>query len=197
MPTLTTTQTADLIALSRNIHGHPELAYQERHALAAIADLLERVGHRVERGIGGLETAFRARVGPEGRAVALLAEYDALPDVGHGCGHNLIAISNVGAFLVAAENAARLEVGVELIGTPAEENGGGKIDLLRKGVFDRTLAALSSHPAAYGGWAVGGITLGVVGKRVTFSGVASHAGSAPEKGRNALNAVIRFFVGID
>jgi amidohydrolase len=197
MPNLTTSQTTELVALSRDIHGHPELAYEERHALGAIATLLEGHGHRVERGIGGLETAFRARVGPEGPAVALLAEYDALPDVGHGCGHNLIAISNVGAFLVAAESAARLEVGVELIGTPAEENGGGKIDLLRKGVFDRTVAALSSHPAAYGGWAVSGGGLGVVGKRVTFTGLASHAGSAPEKGRNALNAVIRFFIGID
>lgn len=198
MATLTTAQTAGLVSLSRDIHGHPELAYQERHALGAIADFLERAGHHVERGIGGLETAFRARVGPaDGRAVALLAEYDALPDVGHGCGHNLIAISNVGAFLVAAATAARLEVAVELIGTPAEENGGGKIDLLRKGVFDRIVAALSSHPAGQGGWAVSGTGLGVVGKRVTFTGVASHAGSAPEKGRNALNAVIRFFVGID
>ena len=198
MPVLTTAQTADLARLSRDIHGHPELAYQERHALAAIADFLERSGHPVERGIGGLETAFRTRVGPkDGPAIALLAEYDALPDVGHGCGHNLIAISNVGAYLVAAASASRLEVGVELIGTPAEENGGGKIDLLRKGVFDRTLAALSSHPAGQGGWAVSGTGLGVVGKRVTFTGVASHAGSAPEKGRNALNAVVRFFVGID
>src|SRR6266849_5670366 len=198
MPTLTTAQTADLTMLSRDIHSHPELAYQERHALAAVADFLERRGHRVERGIGGLETAFRTRTGPkDGPAIALLAEYDALPDVGHGCGHNLIAISNVGAYLVAAANADRLEVGVELIGTPAEENGGGKIDLLRKGVFDRILAALSSHPAGQGGWAVSGTGLGVVGKRVTFTGVASHAGSAPEKGRNALNAVIRFFVGID
>jgi amidohydrolase len=198
MATLTTAQTAGLVSLSRDIHGHPELAYQERHALGAIADFLERAGHHVERGIGGLQTAFRARVGPvDGQAVALLAEYDALPDVGHGCGHNLIAISNVGAFLVAAATAARLEVAVELIGTPAEENGGGKIDLLREGVFDRIVAALSSHPAGQGGWAVGGTGLGVVGKRVTFTGVASHAGSAPEKGRNALNAVIRFFVGID
>lgn len=197
MPILTTAQTAELVQLSRDIHAHPELAYQERHALGAIGALLERHGHRVERGIGGLETAFRTRVGPEGPAIALLAEYDALPDVGHGCGHNLIAISNVGAYLVAAASAARLEVGVELIGTPAEENGGGKIDLLRKGVFDRAVAALSSHPAAYGGWAVSGTSLGVVGKRVTFTGVASHAGSAPELGRNALNAVIRFFVGID
>jgi len=198
MPTLTTAQADDLVALSRDIHGHPELAYQERHAVAALAAFLEHAGHRVERGIGGLETAFRARVGPkEGPAIALLAEYDALPDVGHGCGHNLIAISNVGAYLFAAASAARLDVAVELIGTPAEENGGGKIDLLRKGVFDRTLAALSSHPAGQGGWAVSGTGLGVVGKRVTFTGVAAHAGSAPEKGRNALNAVIRFFVGID
>ena len=197
MPTLTTAQADDLVALSRDIHGHPELAYRERHAVAALAAFLERLGHRVELGIGGLETAFRARVGPqEGPAIALLAEYDALPDVGHGCGHNLIAISNVGAYLVAAASA-HLDVGIELIGTPAEENGGGKIDLLQKGVFDRILAALSSHPAAQGGWAVSGTGLGVVGKRVTFSGVAAHAGSAPEKGRNALNAVIRLFVGID
>src|SRR5256885_13804732 len=198
MPALTTAQVNDLVALSRDIHGHPELAYQERHALAAVGALLERAGHRVERGIGGLETAFRTRVGPAtGPAVALLAEYDALPLVGHGCGHNLIAISNVGAYLIAAANAARLEVAVELIGTPAEENGGGKIDLLRKGVFDRTIAVLSSHPAGQGGWAVSGTGLGVVGTRVTFPGVAAHAGSAPEKGRNALNAVVRFFVGID
>ncbi|HYV21590.1 MAG TPA: amidohydrolase [Candidatus Bathyarchaeia archaeon] len=198
MPTLTKDQIADLTVLSREIHGHPELAYQERHAQAAIVAVLERAGHRVERGIGGLETAFRTRVGPAtGPAVALLAEYDALPEVGHGCGHNLIAISNVGAYLIAAASAPRLEVGIELIGTPAEENGGGKIDLLHKGVFDRTVAALSSHPAGQGGWAVSGTGLGVVGKRVTFTGVAAHAGSAPEKGRNALNAVIRFFVGID
>jgi amidohydrolase len=195
--TLTTSQAADLTRLSRDIHGHPELAYQERHAVSVIAEFLERAGHRVERDIGGLETAFRARVGPDGPAVAFLAEYDALPEVGHGCGHNLIAISNVGAFLVAAASAARLEVAVELIGTPAEETSGGKIDLLRKGVFDRIVAALSSHPAGQGGWVVSGTGLGRVGKRVTFTGVASHAGSSPEKGRNALNAVIRFFVGID
>src|SRR5438034_5256667 len=198
MPTLTTAQTADLTLLSRDIHAHPELAYQERHALGAMNAFLERHGHRVERGIGGLDTAFRTRVGPkDGPAIALLAEYDALPDVGHGCGHNLIAISNVGAYLVAAKHADRLEVAVELIGTPAEERGGGKIDLLRKGVFDQTIAVLSSHPAAQGGWGVSGTGLGVVGKRATFTGVASHAGSAPEKGRNALNAVIRLFVGVD
>lgn len=196
MAVLTSSQSGDLIALSRDIHGHPELAYQERHAVAAIAALLERAGHTVEIGVGGLETAFRARVGPAGKTVALLAVYDALPEIGHGCGHNLIAISNVGAFLVAAASTKRLEVGIELIGTPAEENGGGKIDLLAAGMFDDSIAVMSSHPAS-GAWVVGATSLGVVGKRVTYMGVAAHAGAAPEKGRNALNAVIRLFVGID
>src|SRR5207302_3365702 len=165
MSRLTSPQVDALITLSKDIHAHPELAYQERHALDAIAALLGREGHEVERGVGGLETAFRARVGPKGgKTVALLAEYDALPDVGHGCGHNLIAISNVGAFLVAAAVASRLEVGIELIGTPAEENGGGKIDLLDAGVFKKTVAVLSSHPAAQGSWGVGGTCLGVVEK---------------------------------
>src|SRR5438309_10979034 len=148
MPTLTTGQIAELTLLSRDIHGHPELAYQERHAQGAILAFLERAGHRVEPGIGGLETAFRTRVGPAtGPAVALLAEYDALPEVGHGCGHNLIAISNVGAYLIAAASAARLEVGVELIGTPAEASCGGRIELLRQGIFEPILAGISSQPA--------------------------------------------------
>src|SRR2546428_13915724 len=157
MRALTSAETLALVTLSRDRQAHPGLAYQECHAAQSIAALLERHGHTVERGIGELETALRARVGPKGgAAVALLAEYDALPDVGHGCGHNLIAISNVGAYLVAAANAARLEVGVELIGTPAEENGGGKIDLLGKGIFDRIPAALSSHPSGTADLAVRG-----------------------------------------
>src|SRR2546426_8869438 len=156
MAGLTSAQRIDFLALSRTIHADPELAYNERHAAAAIAALLERAGYAVEHAIGGLEPAFRVRAGPAGPAIALLAEYDALPDVGHGCGHNLIAISNVGAFLVAAASTPRLEVGVELIGTPAEESGGVKIDLLDAGVFDRAVAVLSSHPAAQGGWGVGG-----------------------------------------
>src|SRR4051794_6849958 len=92
----------ELVALSREIHADPELAYREQHAAARVRDLLSRHGHAVEMGIGGLATAFRARVGPAGPSVALLAEYDALKGVGHGCGHNLIAMTNVGAFLLAA-----------------------------------------------------------------------------------------------
>jgi len=186
----------ELVALSREIHADPELAYQERRAAARIAALLERHGHAVQMGIGGLETAFRARVGPTGPSVALLAEYDALAGVGHGCGHNLIAMTNVGAFLHAAAEDD-LSMALELIGTPAEEDGGGKIDLLGAGVFDDVAFALSTHPAAQGSWGVSGTGLGIVGKRVIYRGAASHAGSSPERGRNALNGVIRLFIGID
>ena len=186
----------ELVQLSRDIHADPELAYQERRAAARIASLIERHGVPVQMGIGGLATAFRARVGPPGPSVALLAEYDALAGVGHGCGHNLIAMTNVGAFLRVASETD-LGMAVELIGTPAEEDGGGKIDLLGAGVFDDVAFALSTHPAAQGRWGVSGTGLGIVGKRVIYRGAASHAGSSPERGRNALNGVIRLFVGID
>ncbi len=187
----------ELVALSREIHADPELAYQEERAAGRIRALLERHGHRVETGVGGLATAFRARVGPEGPSVALLAEYDALAGVGHGCGHNLIAMTNVGAFLLAARDPAGLALAVELIGTPAEEDGGGKIDLLNAGVFASVGYALSTHPAAQAAWVVSGTGLGIVGKRVIYRGQASHAGSSPERGRNALNGLIRLFTGID
>jgi amidohydrolase len=188
---------ADLVALSRAIHDEPELAYQEHKAVANIAALLQKYGHAVERPYGGLETAFRARIGPKtGPFVALLAEYDALPDVGHGCGHNLIAMSNVGAYLLAAQDAAKLEIGIELIGTPAEESGGGKLDLLDAGVFKDCVAVLSSHPGG-NKWAAGQRTLGITNLKIGFHGLASHAAVDPEKGRNALSAVIRMFVAID
>ena len=187
----------DLLALSRAIHSDPELAYHEEHAAAAIAEVLRKHGHDVEMGVGGLATAFRARVGPPGMSVALLAEYDALKGVGHGCGHNLIAITNVGAFLLAATDPKRLDCAVELIGTPAEEDGGGKVDLLNAGVFDEVGFALSTHPAAQSAWVVSGTGLGIVGKRVIYRGRSSHAGSSPERGRNALNGLIRLFTGID
>jgi amidohydrolase len=186
----------ELVQLSREIHADPELAYQERRAAARIASVIERHGVPVQMGIGGLETAFRARVGPPGPSIAFLAEYDALAGVGHGCGHNLIAMTNVGAFLHAAAEKD-LGMAIELIGTPAEEDGGGKIDLLGAGVFDDVAFALSTHPAAQGSWGVSGTGLGIVGKRVIYRGAASHAGSSPERGRNALNGVIRLFVGID
>jgi amidohydrolase len=186
----------DLVVLSRAIHGTPELAYKEHQAVANIAALLGRHGHDVELKLGGLDTAFRARVGPKGPSVALLAEYDALPEIGHACGHNLIAMSNVGAFLLAAQRENDLKVGIELIGTPAEESGGGKIDLIDAGVFKESVAVLSSHPGG-NEWEFGRSSLGIVGRVVRFHGLASHAAYSPEKGRNALSAAIRLFLAVD
>ncbi len=187
----------ELLELSRAIHADPELAYEERRAADRICGLLETHGHKVERKLGGLETAFRSRVGPAGPSVALLAEYDALPDIGHACGHNLIAMTNVGAFLAVATDPKGLEIGVELIGTPAEEKGGGKIDLLDAGVFKETVAALSSHGSGSPEWETTTVSLGIVAKRVAYKGVASHAAFSPDLGKNALNGVIRLFVGVD
>jgi len=188
---------ADLVALSREIHANPELAYHEHKAVAAIERLLNKYGHKMERPYGGLETAFRSRIGPAtGPFVALLAEYDGLPDVGHGCGHNLIAMSNVGAYLLAAQEAQDFQIAIELIGTPAEESGGGKLDLLDAGAFEGCVAVLSSHPGE-NWWGVGQTTLGITNLKIGFHGLASHAAHSPEKGRNALSAAISMFVAID
>ena len=187
----------ELIALSSEIHADPELAYKEERAAARIRALLERHGHKVEMGVGGLATAFRARIGPDGRSVALLAEYDALKGVGHGCGHNLIAITNIGAFLLAATDPKRLDAPIEIIGTPAEEDGGGKVDMLNAGAFANVGYVLSTHPSAQCEWGVSATGLGIVGKRVIYRGKSSHAASSPERGRNALNGLIRLFTGID
>jgi len=187
----------ELVALSRAIHADPELAYEEHRAMERIAALVERHGHSVERGIGGVETAFRARIGPRsGPAVSLLAEYDALPTMGHACGHNLIAMTAVGAFLLAAGQAGELERGIELIGTPAEEGGGGKIRLLQAGIFRGAVAALSSHASAQARWVVSEGLLGRAAFRVTYRGVAAHATVSPEEGRSALDAVIGLFNGV-
>jgi amidohydrolase len=187
----------ELVRLSRDIHDDPELSYEEHRAVDRICKLLQEHGVAAERNLGGLDTAFRARIGPAGRSVALLAEYDALPEVGHGCGHNLIAMTTVGAFLEIAAQQPRLDVGVELIGAPAEEKGGGKQDLIERGVFGDLIAVLSSHPSSDARWSYGEGCLGIVERHVTFRGAPAHAAFSPELGRNALNGLIRLFIGID
>ena len=194
-----------LFDLSKDVHSHPELNYQEYYSSDALAGFLEKHNLPVERGIGGVETAFRATIpgGGEGPTIAVLAEYDALPEIGHGCGHNLIAMAAMGAALGLQASAKDLPGRVVIIGTPAEEGGGGKIRLLEAGVFDGVDATLSSHPfsnrtiipaAAPVGesW-----SLAMVGYRYMFHGKAAHAAAAPEAGINALNAVIHLFTGID
>ena len=195
-----------LFDLSRDIHSHPELNYQEYYSSNALAGFLENRGIQVERGIGGLETAFSATISGgagEGPTIAVLAEYDALPEIGHGCGHNLIAMAAMGAAIGLQATAQDLPGRAVIIGTPAEEGGGGKIKLLEAGVFDGVDATLSSHPssnrttipeAAPAGesW-----SLAMVGYRYMYHGRAAHAAAAPEAGINALNAVIHLFTGID
>ncbi len=195
-----------LFDLSKDVHAHPELNYQEHYSANALAGFLERHGLPVERGIGGVETAFRATIpggDGQGPTIAVLAEYDALPEIGHGCGHNLIAMAAMGAALGLQASAQDLPGRVVIIGTPAEEGGGGKIRLLEAGVFGGVDATLSSHPfsnrtvipaaAAKGeSW-----SLAMVGYRYMYHGRAAHAAAAPEAGINALNAVIHLFTGID
>ena len=192
----------ELVAISRDIHAHPELNFEERYSSGVLANALERWGFVVERGVGGVETAFRATVGNGSPMVALLAEYDALPDIGHGCGHNLIAISNAGAGLAAKAALAGVPGRIQVIGTPAEEGGGGKIRLLEAGVFEGVDVVLSSHPGAHltliptemsdRSWG-----LAMIGYRYAFHGRAAHAAMNPHEGVNALNAVLRLFSGID
>ena len=197
----------ELFDLSVDVHDHPELNYQEYYSSNALAGFLEKHNLEVERGIGGVETAFRATIpggAGGGPTIAVLAEYDALPEIGHhGCGHNLIAMATMGAALGLQANAQDLPGRVVVIGTPAEEGGGGKIRLLDEGVFDGVDATLSSHPfsnrtlvpsAAPKGesW-----SLAMVGYRYMYHGKAAHAAAAPEAGINALNAVIHLFTGID
>ena len=195
-----------LFDLSRDIHAHPELNFQEYYSSNVLAGFLEQHNLQVERGIGGVDTAFQATIlggAGEGPTIAVLAEYDALPEIGHGCGHNLIAMAAMGAALGLQANAEKLPGRVVVVGTPAEEGGGGKIRLLEAGVFDGVDATLSSHPfsnrtiipaAASRGesW-----SLAMVGYRYMYHGKAAHAAAAPEAGINALNAVIHLFTGID
>jgi amidohydrolase len=196
----------ELVDISLDIHAHPELNYQEFHAVAVLADALERHGFQVERGVGGVETAFRAVMtggDGDGPTVALLAEYDALPGIGHGCGHNLIAMSNLGAGLAAKAAMNSLPGRLLVLGTPAEEGGGGKIRLLDAGVFQGVDVALSSHPSSNRTIIPAEIppdqswSLAMVGYRYVYHGKASHAAVAPHEGINALNAVIHLFTGID
>ena len=186
----------ELSALSRRIHAHPELCFEERQAASWLGDCLEReLGTRIERGVGGLETAFRARVGKSGPRIAILAEYDALPDIGHACGHNLIAGSAVGAFLALSRQAASLPGSVEIIGTPAEEGGGGKIKLLAAGVFEGVDAAMMFHP--FDRDILAHPALCSMRIAMTYEGVPAHAAAAPHAGRSALTACMDTFRLID
>ncbi|HWT32429.1 MAG TPA: M20/M25/M40 family metallo-hydrolase, partial [Microbacterium sp.] len=138
----------ELVTLSNDLHADPELGWQEARSSARVAGVLERHGFAVEQPYLGLETAFRAvRGSGDGFTVGFLAEYDAIPGLGHACGHNLISAMSVGGAIALSEVADELGITVEVIGTPAEEGYGGKIELLERGAFTELDFALMAHPA--------------------------------------------------
>ena len=178
----------DLVGLSHDIHDHPELSFDEGRSAALVADALERGGFRVVTRTAGLPTAFTAEAGDGPLVVAICAEYDALPDVGHACGHNIIAASAVGAGLGLLPLADDLGITVRVLGTPAEEGGGGKVLMLDAGVFADVHAALMVHP-----WPTERLEatcLAVSHFDVTFTGRTAHASAAPWHGVNAADAMV-------
>jgi amidohydrolase len=194
----------ELWSLALRIHANPELAFKEEKAAAWLTELLEREGCRVERGVGGLPTAFRAEVAGagDGPTIVLMAEYDALPGIGHACGHNIIATAGAGAgaalaVVTASLPQARLPFAgkIAVVGTPAEEGGAGKVALLDAGVFRDADAAMMIHPRC--GTQVWRPTLGLMKAKVEYFGKAAHAASWPWRGVNALNAVIGLFTALD
>jgi amidohydrolase len=188
----------ELWELALRIHANPELAYKEEKAAAWLTEFIEKRGCRVERGVGGVPTAFRAEVpgaGP-GPTLAILAEYDALPAIGHACGHNIIATSAIGAGAALAAAAGRPSPGrVVVVGTPAEEGGAGKVRLLQAGVFAGVDAAMMIHPLCRTKLWRG--SLGLTKVKVEYFGKAAHASASPWQGVNALNAVIGLFNALD
>lgn len=187
----------ELLAASHEIHGTPELRFEEYKASALLCEILSRHGFAVEQGLAGMPTAFRATfsVGSGGPSIAVFSEYDALAGVGHACGHNIIATAGVGAAIAAAEMLASMdEVNgtVVCLGSPGEEGGGGKVRLIDAGELAGLDAAVMIHPA--GDDDVTRPNLGRLSLEVTFTGKASHAASAPEMGLNALDATTLFLV---
>lgn len=182
--------------VSSRIHANPELRFEEHKAAAWLTEAVERAGVAVERNLGGLSTAFRARVGSgAGPRIAILAEYDALPQIGHACGHNLIAGGALGAFLALAQQREALAGTVELIGTPAEEGGGGKIRLLSAGAFAGVDAAMMFHP--FDRDLLAHFAIAAMWMEMRYEGKASHAALAPWDGKSALTACLDTFRLID
>jgi len=190
-------ESAALLELSHRIHAHPEVLFEEVRASGWLADALEERGFAVERGVGGLPTAFRAvkeGQGP-GPTVAVLCEYDALPGMGHACGHNVIATMGAGAGFALAPLMSELPGRLVVMGTPAEEGGGGKVLLLEAGAFEGIDAAIMIHP-----WNADQAAMPLLASTrwdVTFHGRPAHAALAPHLGVNALDAVRLAFAGVD
>ena len=183
-----------VVALSHESHEHPELKFEEHFAADALTRAAGELGLEVERGVGGLATAFRSEFGGEGPAVAILAEYDALPN-GHSCGHNLIAGAALSAVAGLKSISARLPGRIVFLGTPAEEGGGGKIILIDKGALHGVDAAMMAHPTDAEFTTMP--ALATQHLKLTFHGRSAHAALAPWDGSSALSAIIQTFQSVD
>lgn len=185
----------ELTGIARAIHARPELSHEEFFAHDLLTDALERAGLPVERKAFDVATAFAARAGADGPLVAVLCEYDALPEIGHACGHNVIAAAGLGAGLAAATVAAEVGGRLLLLGCPSEENFPlGKKMLAERGAFAGVGAAMMVHPADAD--MISMDTLAAIAYEVSYHGRAAHAAAAPEHGRNALDAAVFGYTAI-
>jgi amidohydrolase len=189
---------AELIELSHAIHADPEPAFEEHHAAERVAAAIAAAGFAVEHPVGSLPTAVRGRLtgglGTDGPRIALLAEYDALPGLGHGCGHNTMAAQGVGSALALADVRDAWAGEIVFLGTPAEERGSGKAIMLKEGLMDGLDAALLFHPCDRNH--VASQPLASEDVEVVFHGLQAHAASDPWRGKNALDAMIALFVSV-
>jgi len=183
-----------LIDASHQIHAHPELGFEEHFAHDLLTSILRDGGVEVETGAYGLETAFAARAGSSGPTVAVLCEYDALPGIGHACGHNVIGTAGLGAGIAAATMAEELGGRVLILGTPAEEGGGGKALMADQGAFEGVDAAMMVHPA--GADLPSFAAIAIQQLHVTYHGYSAHAAAAPQRGRNALDAAVLGYMNV-
>ncbi len=183
-----------LLDLSARIHAHPELCFAEHRAAGWLAEYLESRGFALERGAFGLPTAFAAHRGSGRPRVAVLCEYDALPGIGHACGHNIIAAAGAGAGVALGELVAETGGSIVVLGTPAEEGGGGKIAMARAGAFAETDAAMMIHPASLDLICMN--VLAVSTLAVEYRGRAAHAAAAPHAGVNALDGLVTAYQAI-
>lgn len=183
-----TAASAELIRLSEALHADPETAWQEHRSAARVAEALTVAGFRVTSGYLGLPTAFLAEAGSGPTVIGIMAEYDALPGLGHACGHNLIAASAVGAGLALAPLADELGLTVRVYGTPAEEGGGGKIELIEAGAFRDLALALMVHPAPVD--VAEARPFAVSHSHIAYDGVSAHAAAYPDQGVNANDAFL-------
>jgi amidohydrolase len=188
-------QSDKIIKLSHRIHDNPELGFREENASSWICAYLKAAGFSVEKGVSSLPTAFRASVGSGKPVIAFLAEYDALPELGHACGHNIIATASVAAGVACLPLVEQLSGTVRVIGTPGEELLGGKIDMVASGMFKDVDVAMLVHPGNCDLATVQ--ALACVSLEVEFFGKASHAAASPQRGINALDAMIVGFSALN